>query len=158
MTSNDSIVVLPHVDQYGRIWIGTEIFGATIAPRYQRNSHILAKFIQDDETTDIFPGTVQYFFEHAVDLPTGTKTHHLAFVKWHLPAPNQQTRFYCKPNNGRSVCNIELWKYEYYDSGRDSIIPVHNIYSRFVSSKFMVGGRSPKLYMAVIPINRQFHL
>jgi hypothetical protein len=158
LTSKDSIVVSPKVDQYGRIRIGTEIFGATIAPRYKRNSHILAKFIQEDETTDIFPGTVQFFFEHTIELPIGTKTHHLAFVKWHLPAPNQQTRFYCKTNNGRSVCNIELWKYEYYETGRDSIIPIHNIYSRFVSSKFMVGSRRPKLYMAVIPINRQFHL
>ena len=60
-----------------------------------------------------------------IELPIGTKTHHLAFVKWHLPAPNQQTRFYCKTNNGRDACNIELWKYEYYETGRDSIIPIH---------------------------------
>ena len=52
--SRQSIVVLPNVDQFGRIRIATEIFGSSIAPRYQRSSYILAKFIQDDETIDIY--------------------------------------------------------------------------------------------------------
>src|SRR5437868_13408000 len=40
----------------------------------------------------------------------------------------------------------------------DSIIPIHNIYSQFVPSEFVVGTRIPKTYMAVTPINRQFYL
>ncbi|CAI2190902.1 5261_t:CDS:2, partial [Funneliformis geosporum] len=40
----------------------------TIAPQYMRNSHILAKFIQSDEMTDIFPGEVLYYFEYSLDL------------------------------------------------------------------------------------------
>src|SRR5256714_14635365 len=40
----------------------------------------------------------------------------------------------------------------------NSIIPIHNIYSRFVPSEFVVGTRTPKTYMAVMPINRQFYL
>ena len=156
---SSSIIVLPHVNQYGRIRIGSEIFGATIAPQYIRSSHILAKFIQSDETVDIYPGEVQYYFEHSIELPTGTKLHHLAFVKWHLPATNRQTRFYCRANNNNyNGCSVELWKNEYYDIDRDSIIPVHIIYSRFVSSQFTVGKRNPVNYMAVIPINRQFYL
>jgi hypothetical protein len=157
-STEDLTIVLPYVNQYGRIRIGSEIFGATIAPRYMRNSHILAKFIQSDETTDVFPGEVQYYFEHSLDLPIGKITHHLAFVKWHLPAPDRQTRFHCKSNVEDGLCNIELWKDEFYSIDRDSIIPVHNIYSRFVPSEFIVGVRKPKKYMAVIPINRQFHL
>ncbi len=67
VNSKDYIIVLPVVNQYGRIQIGTEFFGSTITPRYQRNSHVLAKFIQGDETTDLYPGEVQFFyaFNHA---------------------------------------------------------------------------------------------
>ena len=157
--SEDFIVVSPNITQYGRIRIGSEIFGAIIAPRYQKNSHILAKFIQDNETIDTFPGEVQFFFTHTIDLPIGTKTHHLAFVKWYLPAPDRKTRFHCKADDDDDEgCNVELWRNECYDVDRDSIIPVHSIYSRFVPSKFVVGVRKPKTYMAVTPINRQFYL
>ena len=108
---------------------------------------------------DIFPGEVQFYFEHTIEFPTGTTTHKLAFVRWYLPASKQQTRFYCRTdNNDDRSCNVELWKYECYEAVRDSIIPVHNIYSRFVPSKFIIGKRKPETYMAVIPINRQFHL
>ncbi|CAI2200609.1 9247_t:CDS:1, partial [Funneliformis geosporum] len=48
--------------------IRSEIFGSIIVSQYMRNSHILAKFIQSDETTDTFPGEVQYYFEHSLDL------------------------------------------------------------------------------------------
>ena len=155
----DFIVVMPNVNQYGRIRIGAEIFGSIIAARYKNNSHILAKFIQDNEMIESWPGEVQFYFEHSIDLPSGTKLHHLAFVKWHLPAPNRQTRFHFKSkDDGDDRCNVELWKYECYDIDRDSIIPVHNIYSRFIPSKFTLGVRNKTTYMAVIPTNRQFHL
>ena len=39
-----------------------------------------------------------------------------------------------------------------HKADRDSIIPIHNIYSRFVPSKFVVGTRTPKTYMAVTSI------
>jgi hypothetical protein len=157
--TKDFIIVLPNVNQYGRIRIGTEVFGATIAPRYMRNSHIIAKFIQEDETTDMYPGEVQFYFEHSIELPIGTKTHHLAFVKWHEHTRNHQKRFYLKAeNDDDDGCIVELWKNECYDFDRDSIIPVHHIYSRYVSSKFKYGVRNPINYMAVIPVNRQFHL
>lgn len=154
----DYIIVLPDVNQYGRIQIGTEFFGSTIAPRYQRNSHIIAKFIQADESTDFYAGQVQYYFTHSITLPIdGIKTHNLAFVKWYLPA---RERFHCQTNDDEygSCSNIELWQNEFFEIDRDSIIPIHNIYSRFVPSEFMVGIRKLKKYMAVIPINRQFHL
>jgi hypothetical protein len=134
--SQQSIAVQPNVNQFGRIRIATEIFGSTFAPRYRRSSNILAKFIQDDETIDMFPGQVQFYFEHTIQLPTGTKTHRLAFVKWYLYAPNQQIRFFCRiGNEDDKSCNIELWKHDFYELSRDAIMPIHNIYSRFLSSK-----------------------
>ena len=157
--SSNLIIVSPFANQFFRIRIATETFGSVGAPRYQRSSKILAKFIHDDDSIDTYPGQVQYYFEHTIVLPTGTKTHRLAFVKWYLFAPNANTRFYCKiENQDFNSCNIELWKSDFYDLSRDAIMPIHNIYSRFVSSKFTVGVRHPTTYMAVIPINRQFHL
>ena len=156
---NQSIVVLPIVTQFGRIRIAAEIFGSKSAPRYQRNSYILAKFIQEDETVDIFPGHVQYYFEHTIQLPTGPKTHRLVFVNWYLWAPDEKTRFHCRIASwNNKSCNIKLWKYNFHKLSRDAIMPIHNIYSRFLPSKFTVGIRNPTTYMAVIPINRQFHL
>jgi hypothetical protein len=84
LLSVNSIVVLPIITQFGRVQIAAKIFGSKSAPRYQRSSYILAKFIQEDETIDIYPGHVQYYFEHTVQLPTGSKTHWLAFVNWYL--------------------------------------------------------------------------
>lgn len=157
-TSSDSIVVPNMVDQFGRVRISTEIFGSAMAPRYLKNANVLAKFIQDNETTDLFPGQVQYYFEHTMKISNELKTHRLAFVKWYKPAPNQQTRFYTKIDDDEKSSNIELWQNEFYDIKRDCLIPIHYLYSRFVSSKFVIGKKNPITYNAVIPINRQFHL
>ena len=119
----------------------------------------MAKFIQDNETIDTFPGEVQFYFIHTIDLPTGSKMHQLAFVKWYQSASNPKTRFYCKADDDDDEgCNVEFWKNKCHKADRNSIIPIHSIYSRFVSSEFVVGIRTPKTYMAVTPINRQFYL
>jgi hypothetical protein len=156
--SDQQIIVLPRINQFSRIRIGSEIFGSIISPRYKKNSYILANFIQENEITERFPGQVQYFFEHTVKLLDGYHTHRLAFVKWYLPVESRQKRFYCQINQDENSCNIEMWKYDFYNTGRDSIIPVHNIYSRFVASNFIIGKRNPITYMAVIPINRHFYI
>ena len=162
MTSRDIneefIVVMPNVNQYGHIQIGAEIFGSTMAAWYLRNLHILAKFIHDNETTELWPSEVQFYFEHSVKFQNGKITsHYLAFVKWHLKAFNQ-ARFHCQLNNQDKLSNIELWEKRFHELDRDSIIPIHNIYSQFVPEKFIVGIWKPKEYMAVVLINRQFHL
>jgi len=157
-SSTDSIVVPNMVDQFGRVRISTEVFGSTMAPRYLKNANVLAKFIQNNETTDLFPGQVQYYFEHAIRISGELRTHRLAFIKWYKPAPNQRTRFYTSIDDNEKSSNIELWQNEFYDIGRDCLIPIHYLYSRFVSSKFVIGKRNPISYNAVIPINRQFHL
>jgi len=157
---SNRIIVLPRINQFSRIRIGSEIFGSIISPRYMKNSYILANFIQENETTEVYPGQVQFFFEHSIKLSDGNyHTHRLAFVKWYLPVEDQRKRFYCQIyNNDNNSCNIEIWKYDFYDISRDSIIPVHNIYSRFIASDFTIGKRNPIRYMAVVPINRHFHI
>jgi hypothetical protein len=155
---NQPIIIQPRANQFGRIRIGSEIFGSVISPRHKKNSCILANFIQENEMIEAYPGQVQFFFEHTVKLPSGYHTHRLAFVKWYLPAEDQQKRFHCRINDDNSSCNVELWKYDFYGIGRDSIIPVHNIYARFIDIDFTIGKRNPVKYMAVVPINRHFHI
>jgi hypothetical protein len=167
---NDSyVVVQPIINQCGRIRVAAEIFGSALAPRYKKSSYILAKFTQDNESIELYPGMVQFYFEHVLRLPTiGERTHKLAYVKWYLPVNDHRIRFYCRAeqDDDRSV-NIELWKLnEFYEMSRDSIIPIHNIYSRFIPTNFTIGTnnnnnnsrRKAKTYMAVVPINRKFHL
>ena len=58
---------------------------------------------------DTFPDEVQFYFTHTIDLPTGLKTHQLAFVKWYQSALNPKTRFYCKADDDDDEgCNVEL--------------------------------------------------
>jgi len=153
-----SIVVPNMVDQFGRVQISAKVFGLAMAYRYLKNANVLAKFIQNNETTDLFPGQVQYYFEHTVRISGELKTHRLAFIKWYKPAPNQKTRFYTSIDDNEKSSNIELWQNDFYDIERDCLIPIHYLYSRFVSSKFVIGKKNPITYNAVIPINRQFHL
>ncbi|PKK50439.1 hypothetical protein RhiirC2_803373 [Rhizophagus irregularis] len=79
----DTIVVPNMVNQFGRVRISAEIFGSVMAPRYLKNANVLAKFIQNNETIDLFPGQVQYYFEHIMRISGELKTHRLAFVKWY---------------------------------------------------------------------------
>lgn len=156
--SSESIIVPNMVDQFGRVRIASEIFGSAMSPRHLKNAFILAKFIQDDGTSDLFPGQVQYYFEHTIRIPGKPKTHRLAFVRWYNPALNRHIRFHTSIDESEKSSNIELWQNDFYELGRDCLIPIHYIYSRFVSSKFVIGVRKRVTYNAVIPINRQFHL
>ena len=108
-SSRDAIVVSNMVDQFGRVRISAEVFGSAMAPRYLKNANVLANFVQDNETTDLFPGQMQYYFEHTIRISDELKTHRLAFIKWYKPALTQQTRFYTKIDDNEKSSNIELW-------------------------------------------------
>lgn len=154
-TTNRYRVVIPIINQCGRIRLAAEIFGSMLSPRYNKNSYVLAKFIQRDNSVDMYPGQVQYYFEHTLQLPTGYKTHRLAYIKWYK---YHQVRFHYRIENDDRSVNIELWENnKFFELSRDNIIPIHNIYSQFVPTKITVG-KNNKTYMAVIPINRQFHV
>jgi hypothetical protein len=76
-----TIAVLPKANQFGRLRIGAEVIGSKCS-RYIRSSNVLSQFILDDDnTTDTYPGQVQFFFEHTIHLPEGPKNHYLAFVR-----------------------------------------------------------------------------
>lgn len=157
----NSSIVLDKANKYGKCQIGAEIFGSVYSPRNIKSSFILAKFMnRDGRSVDIYPGQVQYFFEHNIFMPfTGNLTHKLAFVRWYKPANSSSIRYHFSINDDAGTCNVELWENSFYPISRDNIIPIHNILGRFVPVKYKISERSnSKEYLAIIPLNRKFHL
>lgn len=144
------------INQHARIQIGSEIFGSMISGRHEKNSTILAKWKAfNDESIDVYPGEVQYYFEHTLKLPEGSRTHLLAYVKWYKNAPSSDIRFrhsFAEPE----ISNTELWKDEYFPEGCDSIIAVHRILCRASKFKNIYVGK--RKYLSTIPLNRKFNL
>ena len=154
--TNNSIVINSKINQYGRLRIGADVYGSVQTARHEKSSYILARFIQEDGTIDIYPGQVQFFFEHMIYLNTSQPlTHSLALVKWYKPVQDHKIRYYCQVDNDIKSCNIELWLNEFYDMGRDSIIPIHNILGKFIKCNFNIETGMTKDYMAVIPLNKK---
>jgi hypothetical protein len=158
-SSEDSIVVLPKVNQFSRLRVGAEVFGSTHSPRYIKSANVLSHFVVDDNTTDIYPGQVQFFFEHTIQLPEGPATHSLAFIRWYDAADDRRSRFHCQiDNDNAKICNIELWKKDFFELSRDCIIPIHSILGRFIAGTMKIGKKNPKEYLSVIPINKKIHI
>jgi len=150
----NNVVVNCKIRQYGRLRIGSDVYGSIQASRHEKSSYILARFLQDDGTIDIYPGQVQFFFEHTIYLNNNPHplTHSLALVKWYRPVQDHEIRYYCQVDSDIESCNMELWTNEFYAMARDSIIPVHNILGRFIKCDFSI---ETKKYMAVIPLNKK---
>ncbi|MDW0188382.1 MAG: hypothetical protein QOK54_10650 [Nitrososphaeraceae archaeon] len=143
------------INQHSRMQIGAEIFGSMISGR-DKNSTILAKWrAVNDESVDVYPGEVQYYFEHTLRLPEGSRTHLLAYVKWYKTASSSSIRFkhsFMEPE----VSNTELWKPEYYQEGCDSLLAVHRILCRATKFKYIQIGKQN--YISIVPLNRKFNL
>ncbi|GET63404.1 hypothetical protein GLOIN_2v1775288 [Rhizophagus irregularis DAOM 181602=DAOM 197198] len=135
----DSITIRVKINQFGRCRIGSEVFGSAMSVRHTKSSYVLAKFITSDGEVDSYPGQIQYFFKHTVNLPNGQMEHNLAYI--------------------HESCNVELWKSEFYDESHDCIIPVHNILCRFIPSKYRISTRSNAIeYLAINSINRKLQI
>ncbi|GET58955.1 hypothetical protein GLOIN_2v1790114 [Rhizophagus irregularis DAOM 181602=DAOM 197198] len=94
--------------------------------------YVLAKFITSDGEVDSYPGQIQYFFKHTVDLPNGQMEYNLAYIRWYRPASMSESRYYFHIDDE----DVKLWKSEFYDESCDCIIPIHNILCRFIPSKY----------------------
>jgi hypothetical protein len=127
-----------------------------ISSHQEKNVTILAKWkASNDESVDIYPGDVQYYFEHTLRLPEGPRKHLLAYVKWYKSAPSSDIWFkhrFIEPE----ISNTELWQAEYFQEGCDSIIAVHRILCRATKFKSVCVGK--RKYLSIIPLNRKFNL
>jgi hypothetical protein len=157
LSNENYIAVTGKVTQCGRLRIGAEYFGSILSKRHIRSSYILVRFInQRDNDIDTYPGQVQFYFEHTIHLSDGPSKHHLAFVKWYKFAATANTRFLFANDDSDDFTNDpELWRKEFFNASVDSIIPVHHILGRFVPAKFKYKRTE---YLAVVPLNRRFHL
>ncbi|RHZ76577.1 hypothetical protein Glove_196g101 [Diversispora epigaea] len=141
---NKQIVIQSKIKQYSRLRLGSDIYGSTISARHIKLLFVLAKFIQDNGEIDTYPGQIQFFFEHTTLISDLTnRTHSLALIKWFKPVKDYKTHFYCQVNNDIENCNIEIWIKNFYQLSRDSIIPIHNLYSKFIKCDFNIGKRNP---------------
>ncbi|GET55364.1 hypothetical protein GLOIN_2v1786477 [Rhizophagus irregularis DAOM 181602=DAOM 197198] len=141
--------------------IGSEVFGSALSFRHIKSSYILAKFITTDGEVDRYPGQVQYYFKHEIDLPNGPTEHYLAFIRWYRPANAANIRYHFSIDDTEETetCNVELWKTDFFPESRDCIIPVHNILCRFVPAKYKISSnRNATEYLAINPLNRKFHI
>ncbi|KAF0420935.1 transposase domain-containing protein [Gigaspora margarita] len=78
---DDSIIVLNRANQYGRCKIGSEIFGSDMSSRHVKSSFVLAQFVNQDGSIDLYPKQVQYFISHSINLLNGFIEHKLAYIK-----------------------------------------------------------------------------
>jgi len=153
---NNLIVIQNRADQYGRSRIGSEILDSLMSSRNVKGSFILARFVNHDGSVDLYPGQVQFFFTHSVNFPNGAVCHKLAFIRWFKPVNSADTRFYFGSEND---ANVELWSTELYPIKRECIIPIHNIFGRFIPFKYTISNRQNSCkYLAVIPLNRKYNI
>ncbi|RHZ68819.1 hypothetical protein Glove_293g23 [Diversispora epigaea] len=77
-------------------------------PKYQKSLYILAKFASEDNSIDIYPDQIQFFFVHEISTNRiNMENHYLAYVRWYKKIKN---RFYFDINQ-EQICNVELWAY-----------------------------------------------
>jgi hypothetical protein len=151
---NDTIIRVK-INKFGRCRIGSELFGSVMSSRHVKSSYVLAKFVTNDNSVDCYPGQIQYFFKHIVDLPQPTE-HFLAYVRWYQPVNSSNVRYHFGIDD---VCNVELWRTEFYPESRDCIIPVHHILGRFIPVKYKLSDRRNAVeYLAVNPISRKYQI
>ena len=125
---NNSIVLRNRADQYGRCRIGSEIFDSVMPSRNIKGSFVLARFVNQDGSVDLYPGQVQYFFTHSVNLPNQAAEHKLAYIRWFKTVNSAKIRFYFNIRDQAETCNIELWSTEFYPIKCECIIPIYNIF------------------------------
>src|SRR6185437_6467268 len=74
----------------------------------------------------------------------GPATHSLAFVRWYDKADNRRSQFHCQiGNDDEKICNIELWKRDFYELSRDCIILIHSILGRFIAATMKISKKIP---------------
>jgi len=139
---SDSIIVLNRAHQYGRYRIRSKYFGLDMSSRHVNSSFVLALFKNQDGSFDLYPGQVQYFFKHSINLPSrGLVEHKLAYIRWYKPVSLATTRFYFSSDDEAQTCNVKLWNTEFDIIRHDCIIPVHNIFSQFIPFKYKTSDR-----------------
>ena len=78
--SESAVIIRVKMNQFERCRIGSEVFRSSMSLRHVKSSYILAKFITSDRNVNCYPGQVQYYFSHTIDLPNRSTEYFLAYV------------------------------------------------------------------------------
>ncbi len=155
--SESAIIIRVKINQFGRCQISSEVFGLSISLRHVKSSYILAKFITSDRNVDCYPGQVQYYFSHTIDLPNRPTEYFLAYVRWYQPTDSPDVQYHFSDNE--QTCNVELWGTKFYPESHDCIIPLYHILGRFVLVNYRISTRrNTREYLAINPINRKYYI
>jgi len=153
--SEDAIIIQVKLNKYGRCRIGSEIFELAYSSRHLKDANIMAKFVTKDGTVNCYPGKVQYFFTHKVNLDNELVKHYLAYIRWYKPTKTNiilVSTMRSKPVTlSCGILNsIPL---------ADCIISVHHILCQFVPAKYKISEyQNAKEYLAVNLINRKYNI
>ncbi|EXX64754.1 hypothetical protein RirG_139790 [Rhizophagus irregularis DAOM 197198w] len=154
-----SIVINVKMNKFGRCRIGSEIFGSSMSSRHVNSSFILAKFVTSDGEVDCYPGQIQYFFKHTINLQNQSAEHFLAYVRWYQHVASSDVRYYFSSDDEHETCTVKLWRSKFYHESRDCIILVHHILGQFIPVKYKISDRRNAVeYLAINPINRKYHI
>jgi hypothetical protein len=148
----NTTIVSSWANQFGRLRIGSEIFGSAISPRHRKNSFVLSKWIQRNDEVDVWPGQVQFFLSHKVS--RAEPEHILAYVRWYAPVQNADIRFRMSPEGMHRRCVAELWRRDFMPDTGHCFIPVHRILCRFVHLEYL---HKRTELMTVVPLNRKIN-
>ena len=72
-----------------------------------KSSFVLAQFVNQDGSVEMYPGQVQYFFTHYLNLLNGTAEHKLSYIRWYQAVNSATVWFYFSIDNAET-CNVEL--------------------------------------------------
>src|SRR2546430_14327108 len=72
-----------------------------------------AKFInRDEKSVDIYPGQIQYFFEHSIYLSQNLITHKFAFVRWYKAVSLPSIRYHFGINDDNTTSLVEIRSFD----------------------------------------------
>ena len=93
------ITVRPQATQYGRLQISGETFGSVFSGRSNSNAYILARFINQHDIVETYPGQVQYYLENKIVINGLQIKHYLAYVHWYKQVSVAEIHFHLSPDN-----------------------------------------------------------
>ena len=82
--------------------------------------------------------------------------HQSTSTKWQ---DDCRSRFHCQiGNDDEKICNIELWKRDFYELSRDCIILIHSILGRFIAGTMKIGKKIPKNIYQLFPLIKNSYI
>jgi hypothetical protein len=91
--------------------LGGEVF-SSVGCKSDLSANIIAQFLTENKEVVYYPGVVNYYFKHSVNLPWGITEHTLCYISW-FKSHKERDWFYIgselQENTYKKMYNVELW-------------------------------------------------